>query len=94
VSVRQALRGAQTAAANLAYAREADQLGAESARIEQLRYRNGLSSITDVTSAEQTALQSAQDLVTARVNYLDALTALRVAVGAADPLDIAVTGGP
>jgi outer membrane protein TolC len=94
VNVRQALRGAQTAAANLAYAREAARLGAESARIEQLRYRNGLSSITDVTSAEQSALQAAQELVTARVNYLDALTALRVAVGVADPLTIADSGGP
>jgi outer membrane protein TolC len=92
VNVRQALRGAQTTATNLAYAREADRLGTESARIEQLRYRNGLNTITDVTSAEQTALQAAQDLVTARVNYLDALTALRLAVGADAPLDIAVTG--
>jgi outer membrane protein TolC len=94
VNVRQALRATQTTAANVATAREADRLGAESARIEQLRYRNGLSSITDVTSAEQSALQAAQDLITARVNYLDALVALRVAIGVVDPISIADTEAP
>lgn len=94
VNVRQSLRATQTTAANLVTAREADRLGAESARIEQLRYRNGLSTITDVTSAQQSALQAAQDLVTARVNYLDALVGLRVAVGVADPLSIADSGAP
>lgn len=94
VNVRQALRATQTTAANVATAQEADRLGAESARIEQLRYRNGLSSITDVTSAEQSALQAAQDLITARVNYLDALVGLRVAVGVVDPIAIADTEAP
>jgi outer membrane protein TolC len=94
VNVRQALRATRTTAANLATAEEADRLGAESARIEQLRYRNGLSSITDVTSAEQSALQAAQDLITARVNYLDSLVGLRVAVGVVDPIAIADTEAP
>jgi outer membrane protein len=94
VNVRQALRAARTTAANLVTAREADRLGAESARIEQLRYRNGLSSITDVTSAQQSALQAAQDLVTARVNYLDALVGLRVAVGIVDPISVADSEAP
>ncbi len=92
--VRQALRGAQTAAANLATAREGQRLGAESARIAQLQYRNGLISLTDATSAEQSALQAASDLVAARVSYLDALVRLRLAVGVADPLAIVQPGAP
>ncbi len=92
--VRQALRGAQTTAANVATAREGQRLGAESARIAQLQYRNGLISLTDATSAEQSALQAASDLVSARVNYLDALVRLRVAVGVADPLAVVEPGAP
>lgn len=92
--VRQALRGAQTASANLATAREAQRLGAESARIAQLQYRNGLISLTDATSAQQSALQAATDLVAARVTYLDALVRLRVAVGVADPLAVVLPGAP
>ncbi len=92
--VRQALRGAQTASANLATAREAQRLGAESARIAQLQYRNGLISLTDATSAQQSALQAATDLVAARVTYLDALVRLRVAVGVADPLAVVQPGAP
>ncbi len=92
--VRQALRGAQTASANLATAREAQRLGAESARIAQLQYRNGLISLTDATSAQQSALQAATDLVAARVTYLNALVRLRVAVGVADPLAVVQPGAP
>jgi outer membrane protein TolC len=92
--VRQALRGAQTASANLATAREAQRLGAESARIAQLQYRSGLISLTDATSAQQSALQAATDLVAARVTYLNALVRLRVAVGVADPLSVVQPGAP
>jgi outer membrane protein TolC len=92
--VRQALRGAQTASANLATAREAQRLGAESARIAQVQYRNGLISLTDATSAQQSALQAATDLVAARVTYLNALVRLRVAVGVADPLAVVQPGAP
>jgi outer membrane protein TolC len=93
-SVRLALRGAQTAHANLAYSKEADRLGAESARIAQLQYRNGLISLTDVLSAQQTALTSANDLIAARVSYLESLIGLRAAIGIADPVALVQIGAP
>jgi outer membrane protein TolC len=86
--VRQALRGAQTAQANLATAKEASMLGAESARIAQLQYKNGLTSLTDATQAERDNLSAQNDLVNARVNYIDAIVRLRVSVGASDPVAI------
>ncbi len=84
--VRQALRGAQTAAANLATAKEASALGAESARIAQLQYKNGLISLTDATQAERDNLSAQNDLVNARVTYIDAIVHLRLAVGTSDPI--------
>jgi outer membrane protein TolC len=86
--VRQALRGAQTADANLATAKEAAAYGIESARIAQLQYKNGLISLTDAVSAEQTSLSSQNDLVNARVTYIDAIVHLRVSLGTADPLAV------
>jgi outer membrane protein len=86
--VRQALRGAQTASANLATNKEASTLGAESARIAQLQYKNGLISLTDATQAERDNLSAQNDLVNARVNYIDAIVRLRVAIGTDDPLAI------
>jgi outer membrane protein len=86
--VRQALRGAQTAAANLATAKEASALGAESARIAALQYKNGLISLTDATQAERDNLSAQNDLVNARVSYIDAVVHLRVAVGTSEPLAI------
>jgi len=90
--VRQALRGVQTANANLITEREAERLGAESARIAQLQYRNGLISLTDATAAEQSALSAANDLVVAQVTYLNALVHLRTSVGVADPVAIVDLG--
>ncbi len=87
VDVRSALRGAQTAYANLQTSKQAANLGLESSRIAQLQYRNGLISLTDATSAEQSARQAGVDLITARANYVSAVVRLRVAVGADDPLD-------
>jgi outer membrane protein TolC len=86
VDVRSALRSARTAAVNLDSQRRASEYGAEAARIAQLQYRNGLISLTDVTQAQQTALQSALDLVNARVAYVDAVVRLRTALGTYDPL--------
>jgi outer membrane protein TolC len=93
VEVRSALRGAQTAEQNLQTSKLAANLGAESSRIAQLQYKNGLISLTDATAAEQSALQASTDLVTARANYVSALVRLRVAVGIDDPLN-AVGIGP
>jgi outer membrane protein TolC len=86
VDVRSALRGAQTAYANLQTSKQAAGLGLESSRIAQLQYRNGLISLTDATAAEQSSLQAANDLIAARANYVSAVVRLRVAVGADDPL--------
>ncbi len=63
-------------------------LGAESARIAQLQYKNGLTSLTDATQAERDNLSAQNDLVNARVNYIDAIVRLRVSVGASDPVAI------
>ncbi|BDE05466.1 transporter [Vulcanimicrobium alpinum] len=90
--VRQALRGVQTANANLATQREGTRLGLESARIAQLQYRNGLISLTDAAAAQQSALSAANDLVAARVAYLNALVRLRTAVGTADALAVVDVG--
>ncbi len=92
VDVRQALRAVQTSSANLATQKEANRLGAESARIAQLQYRNGLISLTDATAAEQSALSAANDLVVARVTYLNALVRLRASVGVADPVSVVDLG--
>jgi outer membrane protein len=92
VDVRQALRAVQTTNANLGTSREAQRLGAESARIAQVQYRNGLISLTDATAAEQSALSAANDLVIARVNYLNALVRLRASVGVADPVAVVDLG--
>jgi outer membrane protein TolC len=92
--VRQSLRAVQTAAAILVTSREAERLGAESARIAQLQYRNGLISLTDATAAEQSALSAANDLVVARVNYLTALVRLKASVGIADPVAVVDLGAP
>jgi outer membrane protein TolC len=86
--VRQAQRGAQTAYANLATAKQASALGAESARIAQLQYKNGLISLTDATQAERDNLSAQNDLVNARVSYIGAVVHLRVAVGTLDPVAI------
>jgi outer membrane protein TolC len=86
VDIRSALRGVQTAYTNLQTSKQAAALGAESARISQLQYRNGLISLTDATAAEQSSLQASNDLVSARANYISAFVRLRVAVGADDPL--------
>jgi outer membrane protein len=94
VDVRSALRGAQTAYANLQTSKQAANLGAESSRIAQLQYRNGLISLTDATAAEQSALQAGTDLITARANYVSAVVRLRVAVGTDDPLTAVDIGAP
>ncbi len=90
--VRQALRGVQTANANLLTDREAERYGSESARIAQLQYRSGLISLTDATQAEQTALSAANDLIGAQVGYLNALVQLRASIGIADPVALVDTG--
>lgn len=81
IDVRQQDRAAQTAQAQLAYAQEEARLGAESARIAQLQYRSGVIALADVFQAQQTSVQAQTDLIDARVAYVDAIVALRVALG-------------
>ena len=57
-----------------------------------MQYENGLISLTDVLSAQQTALTGANDLIAARVAYLEALIALRAAIGVDDPVTIVGVG--
>ncbi len=85
LDVRQQYRAAQTAQAQLAYAQEEASLGTESARVAQLQYRSGVIALTDVFQAQQTSVQAQSDLIDARVAYVDAVVALRVAVGTYDP---------
>lgn len=86
IDVRQALRSAQTTSATLAFAKQSAVFGAEAARIAQLQYKNGLISLTDATAAEQTSLSSQNDLINARIAYVEAAIRLRVALGTYDPL--------
>jgi outer membrane protein len=85
VDVRQQYRAAQTALAQLAYAKEEAALGLEAAHIAQLQYRSGVIALADVIQAQQTSVQAQTDLVDARVAYVDAVVALRVALGTYDP---------
>jgi len=84
--IRQSLRSAQTTHAALFYQRKAVELAVESARIAQLQYRNGLISLTDAAAAQQTSQQVQNDLLSARIAYINAVVKLRIALGAFDPL--------
>ncbi|HTX59972.1 MAG TPA: TolC family protein [Verrucomicrobiae bacterium] len=84
LDVRQSYRAAQTAQAQLAFARVESEAGNEAARIAQLQYSAGVKGIYDVLQAEQSAQTAADDLVNARVNYVDAVVKLRVSLGTYD----------
>lgn len=84
VDVRQQYRAAQTSQSQLTYAEEEAALGTESARIAQLQYRSGVIALADVFQAQQTSVQAQTDLINARVAYVDAVVALRVAIGTYD----------
>ncbi|MGZ3530663.1 MAG: TolC family protein [Vulcanimicrobiaceae bacterium] len=84
VEVRQAYRSAQTALAQLQYTQEEVKAGVESARVARLQYQNGLKALSDVLSAQQTALSAQMDRFNARVSYVDAIVKLRVAIGIYD----------
>ncbi|MDQ2872781.1 MAG: TolC family protein, partial [Candidatus Eremiobacteraeota bacterium] len=87
VDVRQAYRSAQTALVQLQFAREEVKAGVESARVARLQYQNGLKALSEVISAQQTGLSAQTDLFNARVNYVDAIVKLRVALGIYDAPD-------
>jgi outer membrane protein TolC len=82
--VSTARRNLTAAAERLRLAKLSAQLGAETARIAQLQYKNGLISFTDVSQTEQTSLSAQNDLLAARVQYVTALIKLRVALAPPD----------
>jgi outer membrane protein len=84
LDVRQNYRGAQTALAQMEYAREESRLGAESARIAQLQYARGLISLTDVIQTQQQSVIAQSDFVNARVFYVNSIVKLRVSLGIYD----------
>jgi outer membrane protein len=81
LDVRQSYRAAQTAQAQLGFAREEAAYGTEAARIAQLQYKAGVKTIYDVLQAQQNAVSAQDDYVNARVNYVDAVVKLRVSLG-------------
>ncbi len=83
--VRASFRNAQAALEKLGLAKASAKLARESARIANLQYQNGLVSFTDVSDTEQTAVSAENDLVVARVAYIDAYVKLRVALGPPNP---------
>jgi outer membrane protein TolC len=83
--VRASVRNGELTQQQLALAVQSAQLATESARIAQLQYRSGVISFTDADQTEQTAVQSANDLVSARVSYVVAVIKLRMALGPPDP---------
>ncbi|MGA8535187.1 MAG: TolC family protein, partial [Candidatus Tumulicola sp.] len=84
LDVRESYRAAQTAQAQVAWAKQEADFGVESARIAQLQYKAGVKTIYDVLQAQQAAQQAVNDAVAARVNYVDAVVKLRVSLGTYD----------
>ncbi len=84
LDVRQSYRAAQTALAQLSYARDEARLGAESARVAQLQYQHGLIALSDVIQTQSQSVSAQYDFVAARVAYVDAVVKLRVSLGIYD----------
>src|SRR5581483_9367256 len=84
LDVRQNYRAAETALAQLSWAKLEAKYGAESARIARLQYRAGVKTIYDVLQAQQAAQQAVNDEIAARVNYVEAVVKLRVSLGTYD----------
>ena len=84
LDVRQSYRAAETALAQLAWAKQEAAYGVESARIAQLQYKAGVKTIYDVLQAQQAAQQAVNDAIAARVNYVNAVVKLRVSIGTYD----------
>ncbi len=81
LDVRQSYRAAQTALAQLTWAKQEAAFGTESARIAQLQYKAGVKTIYDVLQAQQAAQTAQNDYIVARVSYVDAVVKLRVSLG-------------
>lgn len=84
IDVRQNYRAAQTALAQLDYAKRESDLGGQSAKIAQVQYENGLIALSDVISAQNQAISAQADLINARVAYVNSIVKLRVSLGTYD----------
>ena len=84
LDIRQNYRGAQTALAQIDYARRESDLGTESARVAGLQYQRGLISLADVLQTQQQSVVAQSDYVNARVAYVNSIVKLRVSLGVYD----------
>jgi outer membrane protein TolC len=81
IDVDQALRRLKVDEQNLALATQNADVAKQAAQIAQVQYKVGLGSQIDVTSAEQTYLQAAKQLLAAQVGYVLAVDKLKLATG-------------
>jgi OMF family outer membrane factor len=81
IDVDQALRRFKVDDQNLALATQNADVAKQAAQIAQLQYKVGLGSQLDVTSAEQTYLQAAKQLLTAQIGFVLAADKLKLATG-------------
>jgi outer membrane protein TolC len=81
IDVDQALRRLRVDQQNLALATQNADVAKQAAQISQVQYKVGLGSQIDVTSAEQTYLQAAKQLLSAQIAYALAADKLRLATG-------------
>jgi len=81
IDVDQALRRFKVDDQNLALASQNADVAKQAAQIAQLQYKVGLGSQLDVTSAEQTYLQAAKQLLAAQVGFVLAADRLKLATG-------------
>jgi outer membrane protein TolC len=81
IDVDQALRRFNVDEQNLTLATQNADVAKQAAQIAQLQYKVGLGSQLDVTSAEQTYLQAAKQLLAAQVGFVLAADRLKLATG-------------
>ncbi len=81
IDVDQAIRRLKVDDQNLALATQNADVAKRAAQIAQVQYKAGLGSQLDVTSAEQTYLQAAKQLLAAQVGYVLESDRLKLATG-------------
>lgn len=81
IDVDQAARRIVVDEQNLGLATQNASVAAQAAKVAQVQYKVGLGSQVDVTTAEQTYLQAAKQLLDAQVGYAIAVDRLKLATG-------------
>lgn len=81
IDVDQAVRRLNVDQQNLTLATQNADVAKQAAQISQVQYKVGLASQLDVTSAEQTYLQAAKQLLAAQIGYLLEADKLKLATG-------------